>query len=160
MEIIDEAGDDKIIIFTQFKSMARILAREIEEAGYAKPLLLTGDNNQEERAKGIEDFKAGKYQVLIATEIFSYVMNLQFADVLINYDIPWNPARLNQRIDRIHRIGATRGKIIVNLIAEDIEQTVYAVLQSKQDLFDQVVDGKAISDDSTRKEILQKLMGE
>lgn len=158
MEIIDEAGDDKIIIFTQFKTMARILAKELVEAGYPQPLVLTGDDNQETRIKGVDDFREGKYQVMIATEIFGYGMNLQFADVLINFDIPYNPAKLNQRIGRIHRNGATRGKIVVNLITEDIEQIVYAIVQSKQDLFDQVVDGKAISDESVRKEILQKLL--
>lgn len=158
MEIIDEAGDDKIIVFTQFKQMARLLCRELVEAGYKAPLLLTGDSSQDERTRGVEDFKAGKYQVMIATEIFGYGMNLQFADVLINFDLPWNPARLNQRIDRIHRLGATRGKIIINLIGEDVEEKVKGVLDSKQDLFDQVVDGKAISDETVRNEILQKLL--
>lgn len=158
--VIDELGENKVIIFTQFKTMARIIRDYMLEHNYRKPLLLTGDNSQEERMRGIEEFKEGKYQVMIATEIFSYGMNLQFADILINYDIPWNPARLNQRIDRIHRIGATRGKIIINLIAEDIEEKVYDVVRSKQDLFDKVVNGEAIDDDSVRKEILQKLIGE
>jgi len=157
--IIEEASEGKIIIFTQFKQMAHLLERELHKANINKVLVLTGDSNQQAREQGVEDFRIGKYDILIATEIFGYGMNLQFADILINFDIPWSPARLTQRIGRIHRIGSTKGKIVVNLIAEDIEEYVYSIVQSKQNLFDQVVDGKAINDESVRKEILQKLIG-
>ena len=154
--ILDEINDtQKVIIFTQFKRIANIITNIYKDKNI---IMLCGDNTQEERNKGIDDFKNGKYQIMVATDIFGYGVNLQFADILINFDIPWNPAKLNQRIDRIHRIGATSGKVIINLISEDVEQWVKAILDSKQDLFDQVVDGKSISDESIRSEILRKFM--
>ncbi len=157
--ILDEAGDNKVLIFTQFKTIAHMLNRYLTGEGNTGIRILTGDSSADERVKAIEDFKEDKFKVLIATEIFGYGMNLQFVDILINFDIPWNPAKLNQRIDRIHRTGAKNDKIIINLIAEDIEERVKEVLDTKQDLFDQVVDGQAINDENVRKEILQKLRG-
>lgn len=154
--IFDELNGQKVLIFTQFSKMAHKIAKHLEQRNVSVKVL-TGENKQNERAKVVEEFKEGRFNVLVATDIFGYGMNLQFVDVLINFDIPWNPAKLNQRIDRIHRVGAKNAKVIINLISEDIDEKVWAVIQSKQDLFDAVVDGKAIDDESVRREILQKL---
>lgn len=156
-DIFEELNGQKVLIFTQFSKMAYKIKTHLENMGI-KVKVLTGENKQEERAKVVEEFREGRFQVLVATDIFGYGVNLQFVDVLINFDIPWNPAKLNQRIDRIHRVGAKRNKVIINLISEDIDEKVLSVIEEKQDLFDAVVDGKAIDDESIRKEILQKLL--
>lgn len=156
-DIFEELNGQKVLIFTQFSKMAYKIKTHLENMGI-KVKVLTGENKQEERAKVVEEFREGRFQVLVATDIFGYGVNLQFVDVLINFDIPWNPAKLNQRIDRIHRVGTKSAKVIINLISEDIDEKVWSVIQSKQDLFDAVVDGKAIDDESIRKEILQKLL--
>lgn len=162
--IFDEIGDQKVLIFTMWSKMAhRIRAKVLSlttNEGQPRNMgvrVLTGDSSPEERDATIEQFKMGEFQVLIATEIFGYGMNLQFVDTLINFDLPWNPAKLNQRIDRIHRIGATSGKLIINLISEDIEDRVKEVLDSKQNLFDKVVNGEIIEDESIRGELFKKL---
>jgi len=155
--IFDELNGQKVLIFTQFAKMAHKIGKHLTKRGI-KSKVLTGEDKQEVRQKTVEEFREGRFQVLVATDIFGYGVNLQFVDVLINFDIPWNPAKLNQRIDRIHRVGTKSAKVIINLISEDIDEKVWSVIQSKQDLFDAVVDGKAIDDESIRKEILQKLL--
>ena len=156
-QIFDELNGQKVLIFTMFSTMAKKITNVLRKEG-KKVMVLTGEDSQEIRQKTIEEFKEGKFDILVATDIFGYGVNLQFVDILINFDIPWNPAKLNQRIDRIHRVGAKTAKVIINLISEDIDEKVLSVIQSKQDLFDAVVDGKAIDDETVRKQILQKLI--
>jgi len=155
--IFDELNGQKVLIFTQFSKMAKRIAARLKDRNI-KVKVLTGGNKQEERTQIVEEFKEGRFQVLVATDIFGYGMNLQFVDILINFDIPWNPARLNQRIDRVHRIGARNSKVIINLISEDIDAKVWQVIEKKQNLFDAVVDGKVVDDEDVRREILQKLI--
>lgn len=157
LDIIEEIGNDKIIIFTQFTRMANKLGDVLTKKGY-KIKVLTGDNSIPERNTEVERFKNGEYQILIATDIFGYGINLQFCHYMINFDIPWNPARLNQRVGRIHRIGSDETKTIINLLSEDIDEHVYEVVKGKQNLFDMVIEGKAIDDETIRKQILQKLV--
>jgi len=156
LNIIEEIGNERVIVFTQFSQMAVKLGKELIK--YGKTIkILTGKNSNEERSKEIERFKRGEFQILIATDIFGYGVNLQFVDYMINFDIPWNPAKLNQRIGRIHRIGSTNIKTVINLLCEDIDEKVYEIVKGKQNLFDAVVDGKAIDNEAIRKQILQKL---
>lgn len=159
LSIMEEVGNEQVIIFTMFSQMAVKLGAELIKKGY-KIKILTGNNSIPERAAEVEKFKNNEYQILIATDIFGYGVNLQFCHNMINFDIPWNPAKLNQRIGRIHRQGSDHDKTIINLLSEDIDEHVYEVIVGKQDLFDQVVEGKAIDDEAVRKQILQKLVGE
>jgi len=157
LNIIEEIGNERVIVFTQFSQMAIKLGKELIKHD-KKIKILTGKNSNEERSEEIEKFKRGEFQILIATDIFGYGVNLQFVDYMINFDIPWNPAKLNQRIGRIHRIGSDKIKTVINLLCEDIDERVYEVVKGKQNLFDQVIEGKAIDDEAIRKQILQKLM--
>jgi SNF2 family DNA or RNA helicase len=157
INIVEEIGTEQVIIFTQFSQMAVKLGAELLRKGY-KIKILTGDNPTTERMVEVERFKNNEFQILIATDIFGYGVNLQFCHYMINFDIPWNPAKLNQRIGRIHRQGSDRDKTVINLLSEDIDEHVYEVICGKQDLFDQVVEGKAIDDENIRKQILQKLI--
>ena len=157
VDIMEEIGDNKVLIFTQFSRMAHKLGDRLQKEGYSVKVL-TGDNSNAERDVVVNELRDGTISVLIATDIFGYGVNLQFVDYCINFDIPWNPARLNQRVGRIHRQGSDNSKTVINLLSEDIDEKVYKVLEEKQNLFDQVVEGKAIDDASMRKKILQKLV--
>lgn len=132
LDIVKHIKDQKIIIFTQFERMARILNQEIPDSiVYAK-----GSDE-----KVLKDFKAD-YKVLISTDKGNYSLNLQEASVVINYDLPWNPARLEQRYGRIWRDGQTRKCTVYNFIVTDedkIEKYVKAVLLEKQEYSKEVL---------------------
>ena len=80
--------------------------------------------------------------VMIATEAGAKGLNLQFCDTLVNYDLPWNPQRIEQRIGRCHRYGQRRDVTVFNFLAEDNEaqQLTFDILSSKLDLFGKVLD--------------------
>ncbi|MEW8074809.1 MAG: C-terminal helicase domain-containing protein [Candidatus Sedimenticola endophacoides] len=80
-------------------------------------------------------------QVFISTDAGGVGLNLQSASVLVNLDIPWNPAVLEQRIARIHRLGQSESVQVILLVSTDsYEERVYSLVQNKQILFDNVVD--------------------
>ncbi|GBD97497.1 MAG TPA: helicase [Nitrospirae bacterium] len=99
-----------IIIFTESKETANYLFKNIDEDYPGKVLLFTGDSGESIRDKVLENFDARArrpkedYRILIATEVLSEGVNLHRANVVINYDIPWNPARMMQRVGRINRV--------------------------------------------------------
>lgn len=80
--------------------------------------------------------------VMIATEAGAKGLNLQFCDTIVNYDLPWNPQRIEQRIGRCHRYGQQRDVTVFNFLAEDNEaqQLTFEILSSKLDLFGKVLD--------------------
>ena len=93
-----------------------------------------------------KDFTLGRFrrdpahQVLICTESGGEGVNLQFCRTMINYDLPWNPMRLEQRIGRIHRLGQTREVYIYNLITQGtIEEHLLQLLLDKVRLFEMVI---------------------
>lgn len=133
VDIMEEIGDNKVLIFTQFSRMAHKLGERLDREGH-KVKILTGDNSHAERDAVVNELRNGEISVLIATDIFGYGINLQFVDYCINFDIPWNPAKLNQRIGRIHRQGSNNPKTVINLLSEDIDERVYKVLEEKQNL--------------------------
>lgn len=134
-----------------------MIHQNLIKAGY-KAIVLTGDNTQKEREKGLSDMKSGKYQILTCTEILGYGANMQFCTTEINTDLPWNPARLQQRYGRIHRQGNNEPKLVINFLSAGTDTAVWKILSEKQDLFDSVIEGKIIDDESIRKQLLQKLL--
>ena len=90
-----------------------------------------------QRKKAQEDFRTSA-QICVATEAAGEGINLQFCHLIINYDIPWNPARLEQRMGRIHRIGQKRDVYIFNFVAEES------------------IDGKPIIEGKVLKRLLEK----
>lgn len=102
--------ENHIIIFTESKETAGYLFKNIDQEYPGKVLLFTGDSGEGVRDKVIENFDArarhqkNEYRILIATEVLSEGVNLHRANVVINYDIPWNPTRMMQRVGRINRI--------------------------------------------------------
>ncbi len=99
-----------LIIFTESKETANYLYKNIDKEYPGKALLFTGDSGESVRDKVIENFdararhKKDEYRILISTEVLSEGVNLHRASVVINYDIPWNPTRMMQRVGRINRV--------------------------------------------------------
>jgi len=99
-----------LIIFSESKETANYLYKNIDKQYPGKALLFTGDSGESVRDKVIENFdararhKRDEYRILISTEVLSEGVNLHRANVVINYDIPWNPTRMMQRVGRINRV--------------------------------------------------------
>ncbi|MCB2218985.1 MAG: DUF3883 domain-containing protein [Bacteroidetes bacterium] len=122
LEKLDKTHEDaQIIIFTEAKDTLDYLEKRIKFWGYST-LTIHGGMRLEERIEAEKKFKNDKARVLIATEAAGEGINLQFCNLMINYDLPWNPNRLEQRMGRIHRYGQTREVFIFNLVAEDTRE--------------------------------------
>jgi len=106
----DVLKDSHLIIFTESKETANYLYKNIDQQYPGKVLLFTGDSGESVRDKVIENFdararqKKDDHRILISTEVLSEGVNLHRANVVINYDIPWNPTRMMQRVGRINRV--------------------------------------------------------
>ena len=115
--------DRKLIVFTEHRDTARFLTRRLEGLGYTgRVASIHGGLPYRERERQVEFFRApadeGGATYLVATDAAGEGINLQFCWLTVNYDIPWNPARLEQRMGRIHRYGQKHDPVvIVNLIA-------------------------------------------
>jgi len=110
----------RVLIFTEARDTLEYLERRIQEWGY-RVCTIHGGMRLEERIRAEGVFK-NEAQVLVATEAAGEGINLQFCHLMINYDIPWNPNRLEQRMGRIHRYGQTREVFVFNLVAEDTRE--------------------------------------
>lgn len=103
----------KLIIFTESRETAEYLAEHIKDEVEADVLLFTGSSEEAVRKDVIANFDArafqrkDQYRVLVATEVLSEGVNLHRSNVVINYDIPWNPTRLIQRVGRVNRVDTT-----------------------------------------------------
>jgi len=135
---IVEEFDSKILIFTTFLETQRRIARALGEQGILT-FMFSGDMSNQKKDEAIARFKEhGK--VLICTEAGSEGRNLQFCNILVNYDLPWNPMRIEQRIGRIHRIGQEKDVYIYNFVIEDtVEDYIMKVLYDKIRLFEMAI---------------------
>ena len=128
--------DEKMIVFTQFRETQELLSRRLKQEGVSN-VKYHGQLSSGRRKKALEEFR-GDTQVLVCTDSGSEGLNLQFCSVLVNYDLPWNPMRVEQRIGRVHRIGQERDRVVIlNLaVADTIEDYVLQVLYEKIKLFE------------------------
>lgn len=113
-------NNTKILIFTESKDTLDYLAKKIRSWGYSTNII-HGGMKLEERVRAESIFK-NETQVLIATEAAGEGINLQFCNMMINYDLPWNPNRLEQRMGRIHRYGQQKEVFIFNLVSHDTRE--------------------------------------
>ncbi len=126
-----ESGE-KLLVFTEAKDTLVFLRRLFEGWGYVVTQI-DGGMVQEARIRAEGDFK-NRCQIMVATEAAGEGINLQFCAHMINYDLPWVPTRLEQRMGRIHRYGQTRVARIFNLVAADTrEGQVLAGLMERLD---------------------------
>jgi len=127
-----EEGDPalKALVFTEFVPTQEMLRRFLTERGFSV-VCLNGSMDMDERKRAQEAF-AHEVRILISTDAGGEGLNLQFCHVVINYDIPWNPMRLEQRIGRVDRIGQPHTVRAVNFVFEDsVEHRVREVLEQK-----------------------------
>jgi SNF2 family DNA or RNA helicase len=129
---------DKLLVFTRYRATQEHLARVLEESG--EPVALYhGGLRRDEKEAVIRAFE-GPCRVLISTEAGGEGRNLQFAHGLVNYDLPWNPMRIEQRIGRLSRVGQTREVHVFNLVAPGtVEEALLEVLDAKINMFQLVI---------------------
>ncbi len=164
---LDELGaEEKVVIFTESRRTQEYLCNSLRKDGYEGVISYNGTNTDTEskkiydewcansnnaeflgRSKNInvkaailEKFKTdGK--ILVTTEAGAEGLNMQFCSLVINYDLPWNPQRVEQRIGRCHRFGQMFDVVVINFISVDnvVEQRIYELLDSKFSLFTEVL---------------------
>lgn len=122
--------DLKVLIFTEFVPTQQMLKEFLEARGISV-VTLNGSMDMQERKQAQDAFRKS-HRVLVSTDAGGEGLNLQFAHVIINYDIPWNPMRLEQRIGRVDRIGQPKKVRAINFVFEDsVEFRVREVLEQK-----------------------------
>jgi superfamily II DNA or RNA helicase len=146
-ELFDAHGHRrKLVLFTEHRDTLNYLADRIRTLiGRSEAVVMIhGGMGREQRKKAEESFKQDvTVQVLLATDAAGEGINLQRAHLMVNYDLPWNPNRLEQRFGRIHRIGQTEVCHLWNLVAEETrEGEVYLTLLRKLDLEQKALGGK------------------
>lgn len=128
----------RVIVFTQFRATQQELLETFADEGYATHAF-HGGHSSDEKEEIVERFEEVG-GVLVSTDAMNEGRNLQFCNVMVNFDLPWNPMKVEQRIGRIHRIGQDREVYVFNIALEDtIEEYVLDRLYHKIDLFNQSV---------------------
>ncbi|MBT9164893.1 MAG: RNA polymerase-associated protein RapA [candidate division WS2 bacterium] len=120
IKIEEIQGNKKILIFTESKDTMEYLQNKLKSWGY-KVNAIHGGMNQNDRVDAEKIFK-NETEIMVATEAAGEGINLQFCHLMINYDIPWNPNRLEQRMGRIHRYGQNKDVFVFNMVAEDTRE--------------------------------------
>jgi SNF2 family DNA or RNA helicase len=129
---------DKLVVFTQFRATQEMLQRRLAEAGH-DAAVFHGSLSRLGKESAIEHFRESA-RLLICTESGSEGRNLQFAHGLCNFDLPWNPMKIEQRIGRLSRIGQTRDVHVFNLVAAGtVEAAVLHLLEAKLNMFELVI---------------------
>ncbi|ERT08622.1 DEAD/DEAH box helicase family protein [Lyngbya aestuarii BL J] len=125
-------GEGRLLIFTEHRDTLEYLKQNLQQWGYST-CEIHGGMNVIDRKAAQKNFQFNK-QICIATEAAGEGINLQFCRLMVNYDIPWNPNRLEQRMGRIHRIGQKRDVYIFNFVAVNtVEGRVLEKLLKKLD---------------------------
>lgn len=165
---LNELGaKQKALIFTESTRTQQYLLERLSKEKYAGRILIFNGNNSDPisnqiyrdwisddknagkvtgskavdiRQALVDAFKSDQYDIMIATEAAAEGINLQFCSMIINYDLPWNPQRVEQRIGRCHRYGQEYDVVVVNFInaANAVETRVYELLENKFRLFEGV----------------------
>lgn len=156
-------GAEKAIIFTESRRTQEYLVRLLSEHGYQHKLVLFNGSNTDPQSKAVYEAWLGKHKgtdrvtgsrtadiraalvdyfretasIMIATEAAAEGINLQFCSIVVNYDLPWNPQRIEQRIGRCHRYGQKFDVVVVNFLNKNnaADQRVYELLAEKFQLF-------------------------
>jgi len=157
---------EKVIIFTESRRTQSYLLRLLADSSYAEGIVLFNGTNTDDRSKAIYsawlerhdgsdritgsrsadmrsalvDYFREEGRIMIATEAGAEGINLQFCSLVVNYDLPWNPQRIEQRIGRCHRYGQKHDVVVVNFLNSKnaADQRVYELLDKKFQLFEGV----------------------
>lgn len=138
VELIQSFGQEKVIVFTEYRATQFYLQWYLQQNEITSVAFKGGLKRG--RKDWITELFKQDIQILIATEAGGEGINLQFCHHLINYDLPWNPMRLEQRIGRVHRYGQKNDIQIYNLAIKDtIEEHIMNLLYDKLDIFESVI---------------------
>lgn len=142
MELIQDATDSghRILLFSQFTGMLKLIEDELRQAGMTY-FYLDGSTKAEERMRMVNAFNGGENQIfLISLKAGGTGLNLTGADMVIHYDPWWNPAVEDQATDRAYRIGQNKSVQVIRLITHGtIEERIYSLQQKKKALVDSVI---------------------
>ena len=160
-ELFGKRPDEKVLVFTQFRETQSHLADLLKKRGWNVNEFHGGMNARQKDA-AIQRFKTnGGPQILISTEAGGEGRNLQFCHLLVNYDLPWNPMKVEQRIGRIDRIGQDKPILIFNLWVKDtVEERVLDVLENRIQMFEETVGGldPILGDEESVETSIEKIM--
>ena len=138
LDLVRKNSEDKKVIFTQYVKSLEYITDLFRRNGI-RHVIFKGALTAREKNAAIEQFR-DEAPVLVSTESGGEGRNLQFCNTLINFDLPWNPMRIEQRIGRLHRIGQTRDVFVFNLsVKETLEDYVIDLLDNKINMFEMVI---------------------
>lgn len=138
LELLRERRQDKTLVFASFRQTLAALEQRLQEAGIPFTVF-SGSQSEKAKDEAVQAFH-DQVPVMLCSESGGEGRNLQFANTLINFDLPWNPMRIEQRIGRIHRIGQTRDVFIFNLCTVgSLEERILDLLNDKIRMFELVV---------------------
>ncbi|MFZ4452115.1 DEAD/DEAH box helicase [Salibacterium aidingense] len=130
--------EDKVVLFTEYRATQLYLQWYLKQHGILSVPFRGGFKSS--KKEWMQQLFRDRAKVMIATEAGGEGINLQFSSTIINYDLPWNPMRLEQRIGRLHRLGQTRDVQIYNFaVKQTIEEHILALLYDKIRLFENVI---------------------
>jgi superfamily II DNA/RNA helicase len=142
LRTLDRVFDEhkgKVIVFSEHLPTLDVIRERVQGHG-RQPILYKGGLTRAQRASQLKSFQSSENGVFISTRAGTEGLNLQFCNVLVNYELPWNPMVVEQRIGRIHRIGQKKPAHIISLAAaQTIESHVLKLLDQKIRLFELVV---------------------
>ena len=138
IEIMQKNPAEKKVVFTQYLKTMEYITSLLTE--HRLPYVtFSGRMNNRQKDEAINRFK-DDVKIMVCSEVGGEGRNMQFCNTLINYDLPWNPMRIEQRIGRLHRIGQERDVFIFNLaVSDSIEGYILDILDSKINMFELVV---------------------
>ena len=166
LKVLEKIGNEKLLVFTEHRDTLHFLVNALRRRGY-RVTYIEGGMRLEERIEREREFRDAA-QVMVATEAAGEGINLQFCSVMVNYDLPWNPTRLEQRMGRIHRYGQKYEVHIYNLVAEgtregDVLRMLLAKLEAMRQALgsDRVYDvvGELLADVDLERLILEHIAG-
>lgn len=133
------ASEDRVVVFSEHLPTIELIARRVNELG-RPPITFTGSLNRLQRRDALRRFRREARGVLVSTRAGTEGLNLQFCHQLVNYELPWNPMVVEQRIGRVHRFGQTREVELHNYAAKGtVESHILRLLHTKIRLFELVV---------------------
>ena len=162
LKILEQQKDEKFLIFVEWKPTLAYLTKLLTKNGYTVTQFY-GDLNLFERNESVERFR-GETQIMISTSAGGYGQNFQFCSNVVNYDLPWNPMKVEQRIGRVNRIGQKNDINIYNVAYEKtIDAFILTLLYTKVKLFKEslghldLIFGD-ISDESSESSVFKEYM--
>lgn len=137
-------NDEKVVVFSSFYTPLKVLSKYLKNIPH---LIYHGQLNAQQRDEMVKRFRTSEYNVLLSTDAGSTGLNLQVARTLINLDLPWNPAVLDQRIGRVRRIGTKYQRVnIYNVICKNtIDEKLLQTIDKKREIFDLFIENRQTS---------------